>query len=119
MRSLLVATALVLGAVVLRAQSPSNDWPQWRGPDRTGVSKETGLLQQWPKGGPVVAWSASMLGAGYGSVAVRGDRVLVQGMRNRQSVVSSLNRADGKLVGCLAEEHPPGVPREQPLLAPE
>jgi len=39
-----------------------------------------------------------MLGAGYGSVAIRGDRVWVQGMRNRQSVVSALSRADGKVV---------------------
>ena len=41
-------------------------------------------------------WSASDLGAGFGSIAVRGDRIFVQGMRNRQSVVTSLNRADGK-----------------------
>jgi outer membrane protein assembly factor BamB len=39
-----------------------------------------------------------MLGAGYGSIAVKGDRVWVQGMRNRQSVVTGLNRADGKVV---------------------
>jgi outer membrane protein assembly factor BamB len=80
------------------AQTPSTDWPQWRGPDRSGVSKETGLLKQWPKSGPALVWSASQLGAGYGSVAVRGDRVFVQGMKSRQSIVSSLDRATGKLV---------------------
>src|SRR5215208_2700962 len=47
------------------------DWPQWQGPDRTGVSKETGLLQQWPATGPPLLWSVSGLGAGYGSLAVR------------------------------------------------
>jgi outer membrane protein assembly factor BamB len=94
-----VATVIVLGAVSLRSQSASIDWPQWRGPDRNGVSKETGLLAQWPpRSGPSVAWSTAMLGAGYGSVAVQGDRVYLQGMRNKQSVVSTLNRADGKLV---------------------
>jgi outer membrane protein assembly factor BamB len=99
MRSILfAATLVVVGAVSLSSQSPSSDWPQWRGPDRNGLSKETGLLSQWPRSGPTVAWSAAMLGAGYGSIAVRGDRVYVQGMRNRQSVVSTLNRADGKLV---------------------
>ncbi len=67
-------------------------------PIGTVVSKETGLLAQWPRTGPPVAWSAAMLGAGYGSLAVHGDRVYLQGMRNRQSVVSSLNRADGKPV---------------------
>ena len=99
MRRILFAAALiVVGAVSLGGQSASFDWPQWRGPDRNGLSKETGLLSQWPRSGPTVAWSAAMLGAGYGSIAVQGDRVYVQGMRNRQSVVSTLNRADGKVV---------------------
>jgi outer membrane protein assembly factor BamB len=98
MRRVAALFIVVLAAAATpRGQSAAIDWPQWRGPDRTGVSKETGLLAQWPKSGPPVAWSAAMLGAGYGSVAVRGDSVWVQGMRNRQSVVSSLNRADGKL----------------------
>jgi len=94
-RFLLCATVLLLTAVSLNGQS-SSDWPQWRGPDRNGISKETGLLKQWPRSGPPVVWSASMLGAGYGSISVQGDRVYVQGMRNRQSVVTALNRADGK-----------------------
>jgi len=94
----LVAAAFIVSVIALNAQSSSVDWPQWRGPDRNGISKETGLLSQWPRSGPPVAWSAAMLGAGYGSISVQGDRVYVQGMRNRQSVVSTLNRADGKLV---------------------
>ena len=72
------------------------DWPQWQGPDRTGLSKETGLLKQWPPAGPPLVWSASNLGAGYGSVAVKGERILLQGSNGRQSLVFSLNRADGK-----------------------
>ena len=94
----LVAAAFIVSVITLNAQSSSVDWPQWRGPDRNGISKETGLLSQWPRSGPPVSWSAAMLGAGYGSISVQGDRVYVQGMRNRQSVVSTLNRADGKLV---------------------
>ena len=93
---LIVATVIVVGAVSMSGQSAAVDWPQWRGPDRTGVSTETGLLAQWPRSGPPVAWSAAMLGAGYGAVSVQGDRVYLQGMRNNQSVVSTLNRADGK-----------------------
>jgi outer membrane protein assembly factor BamB len=94
----LVAAAFIVSVIAMNAQSSSVDWPQWRGPDRNGISKETGLLSQWPRSGPPVAWSAAMLGAGYGSISVQGDRVYVQGMRNRQSVVSTLNRADGKQV---------------------
>jgi outer membrane protein assembly factor BamB len=74
----------------------SSDWPQWQGPDRNGLSRETGLLKQWPPGGPPQLWALSNLGAGYGSIAVTGDRIFVQGARNRQSVVSVLNRSDGR-----------------------
>jgi outer membrane protein assembly factor BamB len=95
-----VLVGLILAsAAVLDGQAPqAHDWPQWRGPERTGVSSESGLLRQWPASGPPVVWSAANLGAGYGSVAVSGTRVFVQGMRNRQSAVSSLNRADGALI---------------------
>ena len=81
------------------------DWPQWQGPDRTGISKETGLLQQWPANGPAVVWSAGNLGNGYGSVAVAGDRIFVQGMQKDRATVSTvmaLNRADGKQIWSKA-----------------
>ncbi len=63
------------------------DWPQWQGPDRTGVSKETGLLQEWPAAGPPIVWSISGLGAGYGSLAIRNDRIYVQALSASGSVV--------------------------------
>ena len=69
--SLIVPAALFL---VLTGPARGNDWPQWRGPDRTGLSKETGLLKQWPPAGPPLVWSVTNLGAGYGSIAVKGDR---------------------------------------------
>ncbi len=96
-RRLVAAIALgVAWATFLPAQTTTGDWPQWRGPDRTGVSRETGLLQEWPSAGPAVAWSASGLGAGYGTVAVKGTRVFVQGLRGRQTMLHSLDRGDGK-----------------------
>jgi outer membrane protein assembly factor BamB len=100
LKRLFLVTAVLLASVTagVLGQSSASDWPQWRGVDRTGVSKETGLLKQWPTGGPALVWSASNLGGGYGSVAIAGDRVFVQGMRDRRSIVSSVNRADGKLV---------------------
>jgi outer membrane protein assembly factor BamB len=77
---------------------PGSDWPQWRGPQRNGISAETGLRQSWSPGGPTQAWSARDVGAGYGSVAVAGDRVYVQGQKGRESGVTALARADGKAV---------------------
>jgi outer membrane protein assembly factor BamB len=101
-----VAASLALGLVAsawLRAGSGKSvgsgtqgDWPQWRGPDRTDLSREAGLLREWPPSGPPRVWSASAIGAGYGSVAIRGNRVLVQGRRdNGVSAVFCLDRADG------------------------
>ena len=50
------------------------DWPQWRGPNRDGLSAETGLLREWPQGGPRVLWQVPV-GRGFSSVAVAGGRV--------------------------------------------
>jgi outer membrane protein assembly factor BamB len=92
------ATAL-LGVAALDA---APDWPQWQGPDRTRLSKETGLLKEWPAGGPKLVWTANGLGTGYGSMAVAGDRVYLQGARGPNSVVIALNRADGREVWSKA-----------------
>src|SRR6516164_3415081 len=97
--TVVVVGALLAGAVVIVSAA---DWPQWQGPDRTGVSKETGLLKQWPASGPAVVWTANGLGNGYGSMAVAGDRVFVQAGRARSSAVIALNRADGKEVWSKA-----------------
>jgi outer membrane protein assembly factor BamB len=91
---LTLAATLALALTVHGALSAA-DWPQWRGPDRSGISSETGLLSSWPSGGPRRLWSAGNLGAGYGSLSVSGNRVYVQGLRNRQSIVSALDAADG------------------------
>jgi hypothetical protein len=92
-KTMSLAGAFVFTVAGLHAAA---DWPQWQGPDRTGISKETGLLQQWPSSGPSVVWTATGLGNGYGSTAVAGNRVYVQGTRDGQSVVVAYNRADGK-----------------------
>jgi outer membrane protein assembly factor BamB len=84
------------GVVVLEAE-----WPQWRGPERNGLSRETGLMKAWPASGPKAAWSASGLGQGYGSLSIKGDRIFAQGMRGNESFVFALNRADGKQVWAV------------------
>jgi hypothetical protein len=43
----------------------TSDWSQWRGPERNGISKETGLLKQWPEGGPKLLWQLNDIGDGY------------------------------------------------------
>src|SRR5215471_7291598 len=98
-KALALAAAFVATVAVTQAAS---DWPQWQGPDRTRISKETGLLKQWPASGPPVVWTVGGLGGGYGSMAVAGDRVFLQGARAHNSAVIALNRADGKEVWSKA-----------------
>src|SRR5687768_6249516 len=88
--------ALVLtGSFIVAAA----DWPQWRGPNRDGVSKETGLLQKWPDGGPKLLWQSTDLGQGYGSPSIIGERLYVLGSQGMDDeFVQCLNVSDGKQV---------------------
>jgi len=96
----IIATTLALAAAGQALLV--SDWPQWRGPERTAVSSESGLMKQWPAGGPPQLWRILNLGAGYGSVAVHQDRIYVQSLLGGQSTVASLNRADGKILWSRA-----------------
>ena len=63
---LLTIAALTLCFSVVSVTKPlTSDWPQWRGPERNGISKETGLLKQWPAGGPKLLWQVNDIGDGY------------------------------------------------------
>ena len=88
--------------ITVGSTAPIPEWPQWRGPLRNGVSSETGLLKQWPDKGPAMTWSITNLGEGYGSVAIKADRIYVQGTNGAASAAKSavfcLNRADGKTI---------------------
>ena len=114
-----------VGGVVLLLVAPwvgqAQDWPQWRGATRTGLSAEKSLLRQWPAEGPRQVWSTDGLGEGYGAVAVSGDRVLVQGTNRSASMVYCLNRADGKMIWSVAlgpklEESRGNGPRATPTV---
>jgi outer membrane protein assembly factor BamB len=88
-------------AALLLAQTPAGqaqDWLQWRGPNRDGRSTETGLLKQWPEGGPKQVWKATGLGAGYSGLTVAGDRVYTSGDHGDASFVLALDRASGNKV---------------------
>ena len=73
----LLLSGLLIGSLAL--PSFAGDWPQWRGPKRDGHGAETGLIKQWPKDGPKVAWQVETAGVGYSSVVVADGRVITQG----------------------------------------
>ncbi len=94
-RYLLAATLSLSFSLAISAA----DWPQWRGPERNGISKETGLAKEWPKEGPKLLWQAKDIGDGYSTPAVVGERLYLisnQGMENE--FVHALSVADGKEV---------------------
>lgn len=71
------------------------DWTQWRGPQRNGISSETGLLASWPPGGPKVVWKTSGLGVGYSSFAIVNGKMYTQGQRGKQEFVLALDANNG------------------------
>jgi outer membrane protein assembly factor BamB len=74
-----------------------DDWPQWRGPQRDGMSKETGLLKEWPAEGPKLIWQVKDLGRGYSTPAVVGERLyLISNKGTADEYVEARNVADGK-----------------------
>ena len=96
-RHAVVACAVAAAAGLSLVASPASvGWPQWRGPNRDGVSNETGLLQSWKVGGPAVAWRATGLGIGYSSVAVADGRIFTMGDVGGSQQLIAVGAADGK-----------------------
>src|SRR5688500_17602305 len=90
----------LLGVVLITGLEAANaaDWPQWRGIERTGHSKETGLLQSWPQGGPKLVWTARNLGEGHATPSVAGGRIYALGLRGDDEVVLALDEKTGNQV---------------------
>jgi outer membrane protein assembly factor BamB len=72
----------------------AEDWPRWRGPRLDGISRETGLLKNWPKDGPRQLWKAPLSG-GFSAVAVVDGRLFTQTKEKNQEVVLCLDAASG------------------------
>jgi outer membrane protein assembly factor BamB len=72
------------------------DWPQFLGQARNGSSAETGLLPQWPAGGPPLVWKISGLGEGYSDVSVAQGRIFTMGQNATGEFVVALDAATGK-----------------------
>jgi outer membrane protein assembly factor BamB len=89
-----------LGAGTARAQLKAGpgDWPGWRGPDRTDVSTETGLLKEWPEGGPPLIWKATGLGNGFSTPSIYNGRIYLIGGKGSEESVVCLDVKDGKQV---------------------
>ena len=86
----------ILSCAFLLSSASAADWPQWQGPDRNGISKEHGLLQEWPKDGPPLAWKIKGLGGGYSAPSVAAGRIFGMSNRGNNEVVWALSEKDGQ-----------------------
>src|SRR5262245_16650669 len=87
---------LLAGLLVIGVSVEGADWPQFRGPNRDDVSKETGLLQRWPKDGPKLLWTYADAGIGYSGPAIIGNRLYCMGGDGTNDFVFCLDTQNGK-----------------------
>ncbi|HEX7772144.1 MAG TPA: PQQ-binding-like beta-propeller repeat protein [Pyrinomonadaceae bacterium] len=95
-RLLFVATVLLLSVASAALAQSAGNWPQWRGPNRDGISKETGLLKQWRAEGPPLAWKATGAGRGYSSFSIANGKLYTMGLRGDREFVVAFDVATGK-----------------------
>lgn len=74
----------------------SVDWPSWRGENRTGVTMEKGLLQDWPKGGPKKLWTVNNAGLGYSGFTVQAGSLYTMGAFEKKEMLLAYNSSSGK-----------------------
>ncbi len=114
--SLKPTVALLAAAALSLSLLQADDWPQWRGPHRNGISQETGLLQEWPENGPKLVWAVKDVGAGFSTPAVVGQRIYLMGNEGvDKEFVEALNAVDGQHVwtatlGKVGPNHGPQYP---------
>ncbi len=97
------------------------NWPQWRGPNRTDVSSETGFLKSWPAAGPKLVWRVETCGRGYAGPAVVGNRLYTLGGRSGRDELLALDATTGNevwsaRVGDMLEHDRGDGPRSTPTV---
>ncbi len=97
-------------AITLTTPAFADDWPQWLGPQRDGVWRETGLVEKFPEGGPKILWRTKV-GEGYSGPAVANgkvyitDRTVAKDAATPKSSFDSKTRVIGEeRVLCLDEK---------------
>ncbi|MCX5670749.1 MAG: PQQ-like beta-propeller repeat protein [Planctomycetota bacterium] len=109
---------VMVASVVSTASAAAPDWPQWRGLNRDGKSPDTGLAQEWPEGGPPLAWKATGIGKGYASAAVTGGKIYTMGDRQGSEWIICLDLANQKELWAakVGQPYGDGGPRCTPTV---
>lgn len=93
MRRILCLATFALACIAFSAQA--DDWPQWLGPQRNGVSAEKGLVDTFPKEGPKIHWQ-SEVGEGFSGPVISGEKLILFHRVGGEEIVECLNAASGK-----------------------
>jgi outer membrane protein assembly factor BamB len=97
-RPLLMPYLLLSVLAITAAPASADDWPQWRGPRRDGVSQEAGWLAGWSADrSPTVAWTVQV-GRGHAAVSIADGRAYTAGWDGQQDTVWCLDAADGTVI---------------------
>jgi len=112
-----LAAMVLSAATTVPAAAP--DWPQWQGPNRDAKSPETGLLKEWPKDGPPLAWKITGIGKGYSSLSIVGGKLFTMGDRQGAEYIICLDLATQKELWAakVGQPYGDGGPRGTPTVA--
>ena len=115
--SLLGLSGLIvaLSGLVLAADTQKSNWPQWRGPDRNGISTELHLRKDWTAEPPPMLWKKSGLGSGYASLAIVDGIIYTAGRKGKDNFLMALKEEDGSEIwatkfGGEGGNNPRGTP---------
>lgn len=87
----------VFAAMCIPEFGMADDWPNWAGPDHTGISREIGFADEWPADGLTPLWTKE-IGIGFSSFSVQGDRLCCMGHVDGQEYVWCLNAITGEVL---------------------
>jgi outer membrane protein assembly factor BamB len=109
-----LSLSLLLGAVAFSTPVLAADWPQWRGPQRDGISAETGLLPEWPADGPKLLWQIKTAGTGFSTPSVTNSSIFMLGNEGPDNeFVQALRVSDGTQI-WVARLGNVGNPEQKP-----
>jgi outer membrane protein assembly factor BamB len=106
---MLIRCSLITAGMLTASVTLAEDWPGFRGPNRDGICKETGLLQSWPKDGPSLVWTAKNLGLGWGTPSIAEGKVFGIGTRNGKDGIWAVAEKDGKELWFTPFADPPAA----------
>ena len=95
MKSNLIALGLLTLIALVGAELRAEDWPKFLGPHGDNTSRETGLLEVFPAGGPKVIWRKE-IGTGYSAPSVRGGVLVLHHRLGNEEILESFDAATGK-----------------------